>query len=225
MRRRFELLPISLYLAAQTGTGTGGAGNTDPQDPDPKDGGTGGSVEPPSKGMSQEEVDRIVAKRLVRERKTWETEAADKAAKDAMTETERLKAEKTTADAAAKAAVDKANSRVINAEAKVQAVDLGVRPDRIGAALRLADLADVTIGDDGEPDSKAIAKAVAEVVTQFPEWKVGATTSVGGGSNPANAGAGKGTTIDERYEAAEKSGNILQMIALKRMAQEAAQKR
>lgn len=170
---------------------------------DPNAGGdNGGGTDPDGKGdnagnddgnkgdnktFTQAELDAILSKRLARERKQWEQQVEDAKKKAAMDETERLKAEKAEAEQKAQAAQAAANQRLIKAEAKVQAAALGVKPERIDYAIRLADLSGVEVGDDGEPDAKAVKAAIEAVLRDVPELK-GVSGSVGTGSNPGGDG-------------------------------------
>jgi len=121
------------------------------------------------KTITQEELDRIIQQRLQRERKKWEQQIEEERRKAAMTEAERLKAEKEEAERKAQEAQAAAHRRIIQAEAKAQALALGVRPERIEYALRLADLSEVDVGDDGEPDVAAIKAALEKVLNDLPE--------------------------------------------------------
>lgn len=146
------------FYNADDGGGEGGGG------------GAGAKVE--FTPEQQAELDRIVADRLARERKKAEkfadyddiktkltaleqAEAEREAAK--LTETERLQAEKAEAEKKAQeaegkgaAALAAANQRLINAEFKVIAREANVPAERLAAALKLADLASVTVDDNGD---------------------------------------------------------------------------
>lgn len=136
----------------------------------------------------QAELDRIVAERLSRERKKVEKfadyddikaklsefEKAEAERKQSeMTAAERLEAEKAEAQRIAeeaKAERDKAltaaNQRLINAEFKTLAREANVPAERLAAALKLADLSGITVGDDGEP--AGVADAVKALVEAHP---------------------------------------------------------
>lgn len=60
--------------------------------------------------------------------------------------------------------VKAANKRVIETDAKVSALELGARSDRIDSILKLAELPE-------EPDAEAVKKAVEKVISDYPEWK------------------------------------------------------
>lgn len=135
-------------------------------------------------------------------KKAAEDEAKTAAERAKMEESDRLKAEKADAEKAAADAVAKANGRVITAEAKVQAVEAGADPKQLAYVLRLADLTDVKVGDDGEPDAKAIRKAIDKVLTDVPALK-GATNGTGksGGTFEGHAQQGKAANLEEAINA------------------------
>lgn len=159
----------------------------EPESNNPSTGG-GNDPEPESTGnkgklFTQEELDAIIAKRLARERRQWEQQLEEERKKAAMTEAERLKAEKEEAERRAQAAIEAANQHAIRAEARVQAAALGVRPERLDYVLRLLDLSEIEVGEDGTPDAGAIKQAVEQLLRDLPELK-GSTGSVGTGTNP-----------------------------------------
>src|SRR5690606_10229090 len=133
------------------------------------------------KTITQEELDRIIQQRLQRERKKWEQQLEEERRKAAMTEAERLKAEKEEAERRAQEVQAAAHRRIIQAEAKAQALALGVRPERLEYVLRLADLSDVAVGDDVEPDEAATRAALEKVLNDLPELR-GATPPAKSGS-------------------------------------------
>lgn len=168
--------------------GDGGDGSDGVDDQDRDNGADDGS-EDDGKGsegkLSQAEVDAIIEKRLGQAKKAWEKDQADAAEKAKMTEAEKAKAEKAEAEKAAEERTATANARVIRSEAKVAAVAAGVRPDRAKAFLRVVDLEGIEVDDDGEPDAKAIAKAVKSTLEDFPEFKGAA-----GGKGPSGGDHG-----------------------------------
>jgi hypothetical protein len=147
------------FYNADNGAGEGGSGDA-------------GEGKPPKVEFTAEqqaELNRVIADRVDRERKKFadydamktkltaleQAEAEREAAK--LSDTERLEAEKATALAAAedaKAERDKAlttaNQRLINAEFKALAREANVPAERLAAALKLADLAGVTVDDNGD---------------------------------------------------------------------------
>ena len=113
-------------------------------------------------------------------------EAEQKRAQAEMSENERLKAEKEQAETKANETLTKANQRAVRSEARVRALEAGVKPERVAAVLRLSDLSGVEVAEDGEPDAKAVGKAIEATLKEYPEFK--ASHAVGGsGSNPAGS--------------------------------------
>lgn len=154
-------------------------GDPEPQDPEPgSDPSPTGDNDPandpqpePGKTFTQDELDAIITKRLSRERKQWEQQIEDERKKAQMTTEERLKAEKEEAERKAQDAQTAANQRIIAAEAKVLAVSLGVKPERVAYALKLADLSAVEVDENGDPDADAIKAAIEAVINDLPELK------------------------------------------------------
>jgi hypothetical protein len=126
-------------------------------------------ADPPKKlELTQEEFDAKIAERIARERKKYVDyeelktklstfESAEEARRlAALSETERLQAEK---DAAVKEAEDartsasdqltKANERIIKSEFKAMARELGVRVDALDDAFTLSDKTGVSVDDEG----------------------------------------------------------------------------
>jgi hypothetical protein len=147
------------------------------------------------KTFTQADVDRIIDTRLKRERKDAAATLESEKAKAAMTEADRLKAEKAESEKKASDAQTAADKRVIAAEAKVQASTAGVKPEALGYVLKLADLSDVTIGDDGEPDAAAIKAAIETVLKDVPALK--GTAGTGGKAGSEFGGNGGPVTLTE----------------------------
>jgi len=229
MRRRFELLPISLFLEADSGAGEGGASNAGSQtnDDDP-DGGEGSEGAASGRTFTQAEIDKIVQREKRKAADAERKRIEDEAKTAAMSETDKLRTEKDAAEKSAQAAINAANQRLVQADAKVAALELGAKPDRVAALLRLADLSDVEVDDKGVVDTAAVKDALSAVLSEYPEFKAGEsssdtttntrTTKVGGGSNPSSGT--KSLTLDEQYDAAQKAGNVRLMIAIKRQIAE-----
>ena len=68
-------------------------------------------------------------------------------------------------------ALETANKRLINADAKTLASTMGVKPDRVDVVVRLANLKDVTVDEDGSVDKAAVKKALEEALKLVPELK------------------------------------------------------
>lgn len=189
------LIPyLSLLPMLDQDDRSGGAGNGDDDDSSNDDADTSGGKQDSGdqsdgdndKRLTQAEVDAIVEKRLKRAKRQWETDAEQARAKEQMDESERLRAEKQEAEDAANARVQAANDRAVRAETKAIAAELGVKPERIQYAVKLCDLSDIDVSDDGEPDSAAIKVQLEAVTKDMPELIGGGTRGGAGGSNPAN---------------------------------------
>jgi hypothetical protein len=142
--------------------------------------------------LTQAELDAMIEKRQARDRAKWEKETKDAAEKAKMDEATRLTAEKAEAEAKATEATARANTRLVTAEAKLAAAAAGVPADRVAAFVKLADLSDIEVDDDGEIDAKALTKVVKSTLDANPFLK--ATPASGksrSGGDFSAAGDGK----------------------------------
>lgn len=165
--------------------GNADAGKTDSAGSGDK--GTAAQTDAGEAKFTQADIDRIVGRETKKaaEKARADIEAEHK--KQQMTETEKLQAEKAEAEKKATEAISTANQRLIQSTARVSAIELGIKPERIGAALKLADLSGVTVGDDGEPDAKAITAALEAVLKDLPELKAETKAdNASGGSDFSN---------------------------------------
>lgn len=178
------------------------AGGGDPKPPDQ----TGDPTPPTGTGKSdpsaaikftpeqQEHIDSLVTKRVEKAEKAArqgaQQEAQQAADRAKMDETERLKAEKTDAEDLVTKTKKATNVRIVAAEAKVAALAAGAAPERIAQVLKLADLAGVDVGDDGEPDPTAVKAAIETVKKDLPELfgAPGTTRRSGGDFGQGNTG-------------------------------------
>lgn len=62
-----------------------------------------------------------------------------------------------------------ANRRLVRADAKVMAVTLKIKPERVDHAIRLADLSGVDVDENGNVDEKALREALEKVAEEIPE--------------------------------------------------------
>jgi len=69
-----------------------------------------------------------------------------------------------------------ANRRLIRADAKVMAVTLNIKPERIEHAIRLADLSGVDVDDKGNVDGEMLREALEKVVEEIPELLIASKT-------------------------------------------------
>lgn len=138
--------------------------------------------------FTQADLDALISKRLARERKAWESAAEEERKKLEMTEGDRLKAEKAEAEKRAAESTAAANARILKTEARAALADAGVRSERRDYALRMLDLSDISMGDDGEPDPKALKAAVEALLSDIPELKGGGGATQAGADMRGNAG-------------------------------------
>lgn len=184
-----------------------------PDDPPKQDPPTPDDDDPPDDGkLTQDQVDKLIEKRLARAKRKWEEDAEAARRREQMSAEERLKAEKEEAEKRAAERVDAANKRAIQAEAKVQAAALGIRPERIAHALRLADLSGVDVDDAGEPDAKTIKTALESVVKDLPELK---GSGAGRNGGEFSGGDHQPENLDDKIREAEKAGDLRLARSLK----------
>lgn len=198
-----------ILLAPDDGGAAGGAGEGEPPaagestEGTPPAGTEGAADEgkPAGKTFTQAEVAEMVAKERTKATKAAEAEAAKAAERAKLDETERLKAEKADAETAAEARIAAANARLIAADAKAAALDAGVKPDRVGAFLRLVDTGAIAVSDDGEVDAKALKSAVTDALKVVPEFKASAATGQLGGDMNGTGAKPKPSNLEEAVNA------------------------
>lgn len=152
--------------------------------------GTGASGTPELTDEQRAAVNAEVARQLgaaVRpkldaERQKWEADLKALAEAENQTAEERARSEAEQARREADEVIAKANERLVAAVAREVALDAKANPARVDALLRLADLSDVTVGDDGQVDRKAAAAAVTKALDEYPEFRAGATAATNGAS-------------------------------------------
>lgn len=145
-----------------------------PKDDDPPKGDPPKGDEPPKFEAitSQDDFDRRLSERLQRERGKFadyadlkkKAEAHDKALEAAKSDADKA------IDAARKegesAATERANTRLVGAEARALAAEAKFRNPAL--AVRTIDLADVKVNEDGEPDAEAIKTKLKELAESEP---------------------------------------------------------
>ncbi len=109
-----------------------------------------------------------------------------------------------------KEALAQANARILRAEIKAAA---GGKLNDPNDAIRLLDLDEFEVGDDGEVDGSAIADAIADLIKSKPYLAVqdGKRFQGGGDGGPRN---GLKKSLDEQIADAQKSGNVLLALHL-----------
>lgn len=173
-------------------------GAEDGADPADKDGGDDPADKPPAdlgdagkKALTEERKAKADAERKAKaaekratelEKKLQEREDADKSDSEKALE----KARKEAAEEATKAATAKTNHRILAAEIKAAA---GGKLSDPADAVRLLDLDDFTVSDDGEVDDKAITAAIDQLLKDKPYLAGKAsgkpTGSADGGGKPS----------------------------------------
>ena len=125
------------------------------------------------KHFSQDDLDKIIQKRLARERKSWETQLEEEKKKASMSEAERLKAEKEEVEAKLATIQTAHGQKLINTEAKLIATELGVKAEKQKYLMKLVDLEDVTLDEEGNVDTEELTKSIQSVLDDMPELKGG----------------------------------------------------
>lgn len=123
----------------------------------------------PEKKFSQDDLDDAVEKRLARERRKWEREHPE-AKKTEDDKKDQGKDDKSSDDGSA-AKIAAANQKLVQSEAKSVALSLGVKPDRVAYAVRMADLSKIDVDDELGVDGEALKKAIEQVLKDIPELK------------------------------------------------------
>lgn len=187
MKRKLNLQLFAEGEGAAEGTGT-------QETPGAEDKGQQGE----DKKFTQADLDKAIQDRLKRENKKYEKQLEDlKKQFTAGGDGEgNANAEGQQEDPKAAALLAQANQRLLEATATTEAVKLGVDPKYVGDVVRLANLSEVQIGEDGTLDSSKVSKAIDEVLKRLPMFKTtteGAQGFVVGGSGKSNAPTGQGT--------------------------------
>lgn len=136
--------------------------------------------------------------------------------REAKAELERLRNGDDKAAAAAaeaeKAAIKKANARILRSEVKAAAAGKLADPTD---ALRLLDLDQFEVGDDGEVDEAEIADAIAGLLKSKPYLAANGRPRFQGDVDQGARKKVKPASLDERIAEAEKAGNWAEARRLK----------
>lgn len=144
-----------------------------------------GESKPTGKTFSQEELDRIVADRVSREKSKYKDYGdLKKRAAAAMTDNEKALHE--AEQRGRSAATESYGKRLAKSELRAAAAGQ-VAPEALDGFLEFADMSRF-VGEDGEPDAKAIASAIKKLGTAKS-----ASTNYDGG---ARSNAEKGTDMN-----------------------------
>lgn len=115
------------------------------------------------KKYSQADIDSIIEKRLARERKKAEKEAAK------VKEAEKAKADSDEITAL-KEQLKAKDQKIIKQEATKAAVEIGIDKDFIDAAVALADLTELELDNNGEVDADELKEVLKSVVDKYPRF-------------------------------------------------------
>lgn len=129
------------------------------------------------------DAERTARKAAVAELKALKAELAlkDKPAEEQALEAARAEARQE--------ATDKANERIVRAEVKAAATGKVKNP---ALALKLIDVSEIEVDDDGEVDSDAVNQAITDLLEQYPELSADGSKFAGGADQGAKA---KGSTV------------------------------
>ncbi len=145
--------------------------------------------------FSQTDLDKILGKRIAKERNKFKEELEAEKKKADMTESEKLKAEKEQALKAADERSQKADKRLINAEIKYISAKLNIiDPD---AAAKLIDLTDIEVDENG--DVKGVEKALKLLIKE-KQYLVGGKPPKKGGddqNNSNNSGSSNNVSMNQ----------------------------
>jgi hypothetical protein len=166
----------------------------------------GKSGEP--KLLSQEEVDRIVAERLKRERekarREFEAEKAEAERRAKLEEGERLRLEKQEAEKRAA----EAEARLIRAERKAELTGKVTNPERV--LILMGDKTEEYFNDDGSVNVEAVLR-------DFPEYAPTAPTDSKPSTAPLNGvrpAVGRPPNKEAQLAQAVQKGNVREFIRL-----------
>jgi hypothetical protein len=192
--------------------------NDDTHETTPADGGNAGTTPPQAANQgttptpeggnaAQPDIDKIIQKRLERERKKWEAESEEKAKRARMDEADRLKADLADRDAR----IAEAEQKALTAERKAALTGRVADPT---AALRLLD--DAHVNDDGTINVDALLKAYP-----FLTPATGPTPTRGAGGNTPNARKTEIAQLEERMTTARtRTDRVLIQERLNRLKKE-----
>ena len=150
--------------------------------------------------FTQAELDRVISDRLKREREGWQKELDEKTKLAQMSEAERLQKEIADRDAALIRASDEHRAQLLRLSARSEALALGIRPEHVDDAIRLADLTNVAY-DGISPDPVGIQSALKTVLTRLPALSGG--SSAAGASMGGNVDDNKILSLDEMRQLAQ----------------------
>ena len=163
--------------------------------------------------FTQADLDAKIAERLARERRKYENAQAATQTEATTTETGTAPVQQVEVDVTedarqqAAAIIAQANQRLIQAMAQSEATKLNINPNYVADAVRLADLSNVKVNDDGTVDTKSIATALEAVLERMPVLKATTEAPAGGFKVGGQGGNNTQTNGWTNGNAAKNSGD------------------
>jgi hypothetical protein len=154
------LLPIFGVPDDGSNEGDNEGNNEDPTIEEPKE----ETNKIPEKTFSQAELDKILEKRLGRERKAWQKKADEDKAKADLTENEKLKLEKEEAEKKVLQTIQEANKRLIRADIISKAAKLNVIDT--DAVIAMISMDEIDVDDKG--DISGVDDALKSLIEKKP---------------------------------------------------------
>lgn len=154
-----------------------------------------GQESEPEKKFSQADLDKAIKDRLARENKKFQKQIDDLKKQftaggdsEGNADAGGNQDDQSSANDQSARLLAAANLRLVEATATTEAVKLGADPKFIADVVKLANLSDIEIGENGEIDSAKISKAIDEVLKRVPAFKT--TVENGGGFKIGGDGSG-----------------------------------
>lgn len=139
----------------------------------------------------QAHIDDLIKKNTGKSKAAAEKDFKTWLDQQAMSDNDRLKAEKADADKALADARAEVLTTKVETAAERFAIAAGIKADRVSKFMRLVDLDIEALSDDGKPDTDAIKKLVEAEVAANPEFKGGAAPAGASGAEGFNSADGK----------------------------------
>jgi hypothetical protein len=138
---------------------------------------------PEKLSMTQEELDKMIGKRIAQSQKKWQKDLEDQKTQESLTETEKLKAAKEAAETKATQRETIANGRLIKADLRSEAVSQGVPKEKLERFLKIVETEGLEVDGAGATDAAEIKKAIEAALKDMPEFMATQAGDLGSGSN------------------------------------------
>jgi hypothetical protein len=147
--------------------------------------------------FTQADLDRVIADRLAKEKTKFDAQLKELQDNADKTEVEKLTAERDKYKQQVDTSGKTTGETLAKVEAKVQALVVGGRDDRLTQIIAAADLS-TAYDADGTVDEAKVKAAIEKVLTDFPEWKK--TPGKSGGELGGGTGGDKPTFTRKQIE-------------------------